>query len=360
MSTGKRMLCRLSRREFLWAGSVSLGAGAALAGPFGPTSSLFAATTFLQSKFRPESLVIILELSGGNDGLNTVIPRRNDTYYRLRPTLAIPDRSLLKLNDEVGLHPALTGMKKLWDEGELAIIQGCGSPNLSHNHYTARNCWHTAAPDGSDSQDWLVRFANLTNEPQPDQTSDDDANEDSVLVSDTLARTGSAVYQAGNRSNSLAVELQGIAKLIQAGSPARTFRLRLDGFDTHGRQKARHHALLSYFDKTVHAFFRELDRSGRGSNVVMMVFSEFGRKARENAGFGTDHGAAGPMFLIGRRVRAGLYGEYPSLVDLDELGDLRTTVDFRQVYATVLSEWMGCDQTHLVLGGSFPTLGIFA
>lgn len=232
----------------------------------------------------------VVELAGGNDGLNTVIPFVDDAYYRARPSLALRS-SLLDLDGRFALHPALAGVGQLYREGKVAIVHGCGYPNASRSHYRSREIWRTG-------------------------------------------RLGEAECAEG---------------WLGLSADPRLIEIRMEDFDTHTGQLERHGELLRNLDSLI----ASLQRPG----VTTLVFSEFGRRVAENSCGGTDHGAAGPMLVIGDRVKGGMYGAMPSLTDLDD-GDLKYTIDFRRVYATVLERWLGLESA-AVLGARFEPLPLF-
>lgn len=233
--------------------------------------------------------LVVVELAGGNDGLNSVIPFDDDAYYRARPTLGLRD-NLLDLDGRFALHPSLAGMGRLYRAGKVAIVHGCGYPKASRSHYRSREVWRTGRPgEAGCAKGWL----GLSADP-------------------------------------------------------RVVEIRLEDFDTHTGQLERHAELLRELD----ALIASLQRPG----VVTLVVSEFGRRVAENSCGGTDHGAAGPVLVIGEGVKGGMYGAMPSLTDLDD-GDLKYTTDFRRVYATVLEGWLGLESA-AVLGARFEALAL--
>jgi uncharacterized protein (DUF1501 family) len=367
-----------------------------------------------------DRILVVLQLAGGNDGLNTIVPYANDDYYRVRPTLGIPREQVLRLNDQIGMHPQLAGLKSLYDDGKMAIVQGVGYPNPNRSHFRSMEIWETAS--GSDQVEkygWIGRYFDNTcsGEPRPTLavTIGNEAprtirNTHAIGVSledperfrwmpgsptaetaqveqrvfeelnqpagaragalDFLQRTamnarvssdqirevarkyrGTVVYPpAGQLSQALRL----IASMIAGNLGTRVYFASLGGFDTHSGQRGTHTQLLTQLGAAVRAFHQDLQTQGNADRVLVMSFSEFGRRVAENASGGTDHGTAAPMFLFGTPVKPGLYGQQPSLADLDN-GDLKFTTDFRSVYATVLEKWLGTD-SRAVLNGSFPTL----
>lgn len=402
-----------SRRRFL---QTTLGASALLT--FAPRVPGFLARAGEAAHKRPgpdETILVVLQLSGGNDGLNSVVPFTDDAYIKARPTLHLRGNQVLKLNDELGFHPRLQAFKALHDEGLLGTLQGVGCANLSRDHDQAMRAWHVADPGETPHQTgWVGRAADVLVErpgtatpacfvggiPRPFALNAagavvtslhgprdlllQDALAESTVGStgdgtDTnplLARVSRATAEAGKQSArlrgilaadtgdgtdaypdfSFAQDLRGIAQLIQADLGTRIFFAEIGGggiggFDNHANQAGNHDALLEQLATAMAVFVRDLRRHDLLDRVLLMTFSEFGRTVAENGRHGTDHGAAGPVFLAGGGVAAGLRGEHPSLTDLDQ-GGLRHGVDFRQVYSAVLGDWLGLDATQL-LGGTF-------
>lgn len=408
--------CNMSRREMFRAGLFGLGIRGAMPTIFGTASMAVAAQAFQNREAHPERILVVAELTGGNDGLDTVAPYANDDYHRARPTLGVKKDEALKLNDEVGLHPRLEGLKSVWDDGQLAIVQGCGYPNPDRSHFSSMEFWHTATPHVAQSQGWVGRFADaywpegkpntivniavkealavqakrnapvIFYRPEEFVRAGDKAqatayrellevsntgnheldflSEVSRTASDSSVRVREAVqsYQTpvAYGSTPMALDLKKVAALIKAGFPTRVYYVSLSGFDTHASQVSGRSYLLRGLGEGLHAFQDDLKRMGRANDVAIMMFSEFGRRVEENASGGTDHGTAGPMFVIGKGVKPGLYGKHPSLKDLDSNGDLQMTTDFRRVYATMISEWMGYKNTRAILKDEYETLKIFA
>ena len=409
--------CRFcgSRRDFLTAAAGALGAGLPLL--FRQTNLAFAANAMAGVEEKhPNRILVVLELSGGNDGLNTVIPYQDDEYYRVRPTLAVSKNQVLKLSDQHGLHPNLLGWERLFKDGHMAIVHGCGYPNPNRSHFESMRFWHTGVPNAPERYGWVGRFADA-NDPQgtesyivnvaaeqsqavvsekhsavvfsnPDRFIREGSPEEAGLFRE-LARkreksgNGSldfvrAISATADQSSKfirhacaeyrskadygygpIGVTLRQIIAQVSAGSAARVYYTAFGNFDTHASQAAAQSGLFNQVGDAVHAFYHELGRIGRADDVALMMFTEFGRRVKENASFGTDHGVAGPMFVVGKHVRGGFFSKHPSLTDLDQ-GDLKMMTDFRSVYATMMKEWMGFDDTKSVLKASFPTLGVFA
>jgi uncharacterized protein (DUF1501 family) len=363
-----------------------------------------------------ETILVVVQLTGGNDGLNTVVPYNHDEYRTARPKLAIPANDILKINDMIGLHPSARGFSELLEAGKLAVVQGVGYPDPNRSHFESMDVWHTCERKGNPrSTGWLGRFLDASvasadvdapaihvgpekqplalaaeavrvpsfDTPEAFRLQDGGSPQfhDAVRAlangetgpSDPLlaylqSSTTSALaaseriaealrgYQTpiNYPESALATRLKTVAQLIDAGLKTRIYYVELDGFDTHSQQAATHAALLKQLSGAVRAFVEDVAHHGHGDRTLVMSFSEFGRRVAENASEGTDHGAAAPMFLAGSRVRAGLVGEHPSLSDLDS-GDLRFHTDFRQVYATLLERWLGWSSSS-VLGGEFKSI----
>lgn len=358
---------------------------------------------------RNQNILVVIQLSGGNDGLNTVVPYGDDAYQANRFTLRIAPSQVLKVDDHTGLHPALKGFARLLEAGKLAIVQGVGYPNPDRSHFSSMDIWQSAQQDASTrSTGWIGRYLDRTKAAhtglpalhfgsgrQPlalvgrdvqaptissladfklddagnrrlrdvvRQTSESSHDEllhflrqtalsaiaSSERVQEALRNYRTSVTYPSSR---LAQNLRTVAQLIEADLTTRIYYLSLDGFDTHANQGAAHTGLLTEFSAAIAAFIEDLTQHEHDRRVMVMTFSEFGRRVKENASRGTDHGTAAPMFLAGGAVRSGLIGKHPSLTDLED-GDLKFHTDFRQVYASVLEQWLQID-SQAVLGASF-------
>ncbi len=413
----KKQTCNCSRRDFMRAGMYGLGVSASLPLFLQQVSAAHTEGVLggIEEK-NPNRILVVLELSGGNDGLNTIVPWSDDAYYKARPTLAIKANDSLKLNDRFGLHPAMTSFESLFKDGKVAIVHGCGYPNPNLSHFTAMDWWHTAVPHGNEPFGWLGRFAD-GNKPQPVENyivnittrqsrAVASAKQSPVVFKDPkkFGRVGTdaqqkvfekfgTVYPTSNTTldflnkvsrtatagaalvrnacaeyktmvdygsdNDLTLDLKKVSGMIKAGLPTRIFYVSQGGYDTHAAQAGSQQTLLIYFADALRGFMEDLERIGRADDVAVMVFTEFGRRVNENLSRGTDHGTATPMYVVGKKIKGGFYGKMPSLTDLDD-GNLKMTTDFRAVYATMLKEWMGYDDTKSVLKGDYPSLGIFA
>jgi uncharacterized protein (DUF1501 family) len=361
---------------------------------------------------REGRVLVIIQLDGGNDGINTVVPFADEGYAKYRKTLRLPKDRLIKINDRVGLHPAMSAAGKMLEDGQLAIVQGAGYPNPSRSHFRSMAVWHSAStdPEEQNGLGWLGRGLDTT-APRPGETSalflgsgpvplavrgrrsvasaidraedfllapgadarrvlsrEEPADEltafvrrsmlDAYTTADRLAEPAQSGGSSGrNFGSPLAGQLDMVVRLLKSGVGARVFYTLQTGYDTHAGQLPSHFRLLSDLSFSLQAFLGDLKAAGLAERVVVLCFSEFGRRVEENASGGTDHGTAGPVFLAGPRVKGGLVGTTPSLLDL-EAGDLKAGLDFRRVYATILEDWLGLPARE-ALGGSFERLPLF-
>lgn len=363
-----------------------------------------------------DNILVVIQLSGGNDGLNTVVPFRDDEYRKARPTLAISADQVLKIDDQFGWHPALRGAADLLESQRLAVIQGVGYDQANRSHFESMDIWHTCQrKTDRQRQGWLGRYLesaesgddapglHLGGEAQPlalaarnvrvpsvaslerfrlragaagsietqveqlamaarPQTSDllGFVQSSTVAALDASQRVEEVVKVARSASEfpatQLGEKLQTVAKLIGAGLRTRVYYVALDGFDTHAQQAAAHAALLGQWSDALRAFLDDLAAQGNDQRVLTLTFSEFGRRVKENASEGTDHGAAAPVFLAGGRVKAGLHGPMPSLTELED-GDQKFHTDFRRVYATILDRWFAAPSAP-ILGAPYEPLDV--
>lgn len=387
------------------------------------------------------TILVVLQMAGGNDGLNMVVPFADDTYHRARPRLSLPTDQILKIDNYIGLNPKLAGLKSLYDEGHVAIVQGVGYPNPNRSHFRSTEIWQTASDaDRTLSDGWLGRYfdnccagadptvgvaigegtpqAFAAKNPtgitfsrpeqfrfrpsEPDggrmsaeemlfrQLNETAGGEEAIAAPDGasvgaingktksdlstldfLQRTAldaqlssDKILAIARKSKStvtypqgqLAASLNIIARMIGGGLPTRVYYASQGGFDTHAGQINAHQRLMTEFNDAVASFVSDLKQQGNFERVLLMTFSEFGRRVQENANGGTDHGAAAPMFVLGGAVKPGLFGKSPSLIDLDH-GDLKFNTDFRSVYGTVLDRWLKAP-SQTVLGRKFQSLAI--
>jgi uncharacterized protein (DUF1501 family) len=398
-----------SRREFLRTSTL-----VALA----PTVPAFLAETARATgPARDGRVLVVIQLDGGNDGINTVVPHADEGYARYRRALRLPKDRLLRINDEAALHPVMRDAAQLLESGRLAIVQGVGYPNPSRSHFKSMAIWHSAninipraEKDDAETRaifGWLGQALDHGRHPAdgaPDAvfvgtgalppalrsrravTSAMTRPEDSVLAlkpaaagpaaSDDLAafvrRSTLDAYATSERmaevlhardtgtrypSTGLAGRLRTIARLLKGGVGTRVFYTAQATYDTHLTQQQIHADLLGELSGALRAFLDDLAVAGMAERVLVLCFSEFGRRVQENGSQGTDHGTAGPVFLAGPMVRAGLVGQAPKLLDLED-GDLKMTVDFRRIYAAVLEDWLGLPSRQS-LAGTFEPLPLF-
>jgi uncharacterized protein (DUF1501 family) len=439
----------MNRRRFLQQtlqGSSLLG--------FGPLVPGFLAATARAAEPGKDRVLVVLEMTGGNDGLNTVIPYADDLYHRARPTIRYAKEQVLRVNDHVGLNPGLRSLEKLLSGGQVAAVLGVGYPNPDRSHFESMDIWQSADPTRKLRTGWLGRglgslhveaghipaayvgkeqlplalhgaatgvptihrdkpydleltsdvaqgFYNgrrvVPQRPFPGEAMGSTGPETpkgvaerrrliedlarlapdaadgllpfvrrsalqtyttisrlrEIMEEDLKAeRQGRRVYYPGNNGE-LARNLSLIGHMINAGFGTRVYYLALGGFDTHANQQQPHQQLLQELGDAVAGFYSQLERAGQAKRVLLMTFSEFGRRVDENGSRGTDHGAASCMFVIGPAVKGGAVGKHPSLAPADLLaGDLKHQCDFREVYATLLDGWLSCDSRN-VLGGTF-------
>jgi uncharacterized protein (DUF1501 family) len=359
-------------------------------------------------------ILVVIQLDGGNDGINTVVPFADEGYAKCRRALRLPREQLVKVNDSVGLHPAMGDAGQLLQSQRLAIVQAVGYSNPNRSHFESMAIWHTARfdPEERNGLGWLGRalddqerravgrpdcvfvggaqlpaalrgrrcVASALTRPEDfviapevkagpgsDGAAKDDlaafvrrASLDAYTTADRMAELlHSKDDGAGYPATGLAGELRLVARLIKADAGTRVYYARQSGYDTHSAQLGTHAALLGELAGAVQAFLDDLAAAKLADRVVVMTFSEFGRTVKENDSAGTDHGTAGPVLLAGPPVKPGLVGSYPSLMELDPRhGDLNMGVDFRRVYATVLGDWLGLPAQSAV-GGSFEPLPLF-
>lgn len=374
-------------------------------------------------------VLVVLQVAGGNDGLNTVVPYTDGAYYDARPGLAIPPEDVLTLDEGLGLHPSLSGVKALHDRGDAAVVLGVGYPNPNRSHFASMDVWHTASTEGWSDTGWLGRLLDATQHEQDSlwraanvgaaapkslatteafvpslasvpayvlQTDPRYPAEGERRVTDFLqlyaaqaselavqaeyggqlalvSEVGLQAYESTLQLQAatsdyepkveypdtpLARALQTAAELVTSEAGTGVVYVTTGGFDTHSAQADQHANLLQVVGDAVLAFHDDLDAHGFGDEVTMMAWTEFGRRVGQNGSSGTDHGTAGPLFLFGGAVKGGLHGEQPSVADLDDNGDLKFSVDFRSVYASVASELFDTDPAD-VLDGKYAELSLF-
>jgi uncharacterized protein (DUF1501 family) len=361
-------------------------------------------------------ILVVLELSGGNDGLNTLVPYADDAYYRHRPSIGIRADKLRKIDDHYGFSPGMVGFERLYKDGRLAVVHGCGYDQPSFSHFTSMAYWHTAAPNSGGEYGWVGRLADgldpakkngnllvnidetqslavrsrehtpvVFDDPEKfvrkgfyqerevfEQIADaaDHVNPSQKFLLDVarsaqdasvLVREAWARYKTPVDYGVFPVNLKKVAALVDAGLPTRLYYVayRYNAFDTHVHQSDVHARQLTYVSDAVQAFLKDMERIGRADDVTILIFSEFGRRVPENTSLGTDHGTANYMFLAGKQVKGGHYGKPVSLTELDPGDNLIHTADFRRVYATAIEGWMGYRDSAALLGGRFETFPVF-
>jgi uncharacterized protein (DUF1501 family) len=395
---------------------------------------------------KDSTILVVLQMAGGNDGLNTVVPYANDLYHKARPKIGQSADKIIKLNDDLGFNGALTGFKNLYDSGNLAVVQGVGYPNPNRSHFRATEIWQTASDsDKIEKYGWLGRYfdnactgadptvgvtiggqlpeaffakkpmgiclnnpqnyrfmsnGSATEEsykklnelemsaPAPDGgpsmvTDENSGGSISSLAAgmpmqggkaiDFIERTALDAQMSSDKIRAIAAKVQSqatypgsqlgnslklVAKLIGGGLPTRVYYVSQGGYDTHTNQVNSQTRLLQDLGDSTKSFVADMKAQGNMQRVLVMTFSEFGRRVNENANGGTDHGAAAPMFIVGDKVKAGLLGKYPSLAPQDLFeGDIKYNVDFRNVYASVLENWLKTKSAP-ILGKQFEPLAL--
>ena len=388
---------------------------------------------------KDSTILVVLQMAGGNDGINTVVPYANDFYRKARPRIGLAGEKVIKLNDDIGFNAALSGFKNLYDTGNLAVVQGVGYPNPNRSHFRSTEIWQTAsASDRIEKYGWLGRYfdnacagADPTvgvaigsqlpqaffakqpngiclnnpqnyrfmsngaateesykklNELEMSSAMPDDKNSGGSIgslaagmpmqggsVVDFISRTALDAQMSSEKVREIAARVQTqatypgsqlgtslklVAKLIGGGLPTRVYYVSQGGYDTHTNQIGTQARLLQDLGDATKAFVEDMKAQGNMQRVLVMTFSEFGRRVSENANGGTDHGAAAPMFIVGNKVKAGLLGKYPSLAPQDLYqGDIKYNVDFRNVYAAVLENWLKTKSAP-ILGKQFEPLPV--
>jgi len=363
-----------------------------------------------------DTVLVVCQFSGGNDGLNTIIPYADKLYYQMRPTIGIPDSQVIKLNESMGLHPSLAPLGELYKQGKVAIVQNVGYPQPNRSHFKSMDIWQSASPDSKLKYGWIGRHMDfeLTHGPTNPvyalglstdkplalagksasvpcfasladiqaMIGDPDAERMLRAIQGADAKGGSpeSVVQQANRTaldamdilatqitkytpkqtygnDPFGVGFKQIAQLIATSPKTRIVYFSTGGFDTHARQLDQQGKLLGNFANAISSFQNEMEACGRADKVIVLCFSEFGRRVQENGSQGTDHGAAAPMLLIGKKVKGGFHGANPDLANLMQ-GDIAYKIDFRQVYASTLDQWIGGDSA-VVLGQQFEHLPVY-
>jgi uncharacterized protein (DUF1501 family) len=419
MSKDQVGINQLERRDFLRHGLI-FGAGAtALAAGYAAVPDAFARAVYAAKAegVNNDNVLVMIQLAGGNDHLRTVIPINDPKLHDLRPQLAAASVPMaLPLNGSFGLNQSMPGIKALWDQGKVAVVEGVGYPNPSFSHFESIRVWETADPTRRQVEGWLGKTltknydslghpltacaCGTTNIPGALRdthstvsvidrsksfgftggskienaagalwkgtpgiygalfdTAISTAQQTIASVRTAVSKQGMVKYTDNVKlvypsKNELGAALQLAASLITSGSGVKLLHVTLGGFDTHQTELDRHNDLMGYLDQSVAAFYQDLSLRGMADKVLVATWSEFSRRPQENASGGTDHGAAGAMLLIGNPVQGGFYGQTPSLANLDGGGNLKYTVDFRSVYQEILNTHLGADAKE-ILGQTF-------
>jgi len=411
----------MTRRAMIRDGLLAVSAGMIMPSVFARAvraASNAAQEGAISAQAAQQKTLIVVQLAGGNDGLNTIVPYTDGTYYQARPTLAIKPSDVIRLNSRLGMHPALKALSPLWTAGKLAVVEGVGYPNPNLSHFASMDIWQTLDLSGQGAQGWLGKYvAGLVDKqghpfeslaagttlpvalkalnadvpvvasPQSYRLLPDPAQPE-IRVTDAriqallklyntypqsapyaalLDATAQGAMQGAKTLHDVASQykpaatypntnfargLQVLAEVIVQGLGLRVGYVTLGGFDTHGEQASTQQQRLLELAEGLAAFYADLEGHDAADNVVVMTWSEFGRRVEENASAGTDHGTAAPLFVLGKSVQGAIYGEPPDLNHLDSAGNLLYTTDFRSVYATVLERWLGAPAS-AILGGSF-------
>jgi len=398
----------LSRRTFM-----GVAIGSSLPGIF--RTAAWAAPASNQAGGE-QTVLVLLQLTGGNDGLNTVIPFRDHDYLMARPQLKQPASQVLKLNEDLALHPKAKGLSELFQSQQLALIQGVGYPQPNRSHFESMDLWHTTTTDRNEKYGWLgkaapklgaagvclqigddtaplcltgstgpapalqslkeyqLKVAENGDAPKKRQVIESLAGANTAKsgsLAELLRKNAQETYRSAASlrdvsqkamsntsfpSTGLGTRLKLISSLIAAGVSERIYFTSLGGFDTHAEQLPAHGRLMDELAGSLAAFQADLKATGQARRVVTLVYSEFGRRVKENGSAGTDHGAAGPVFLIGEGVQPGIHGAHPSLTDLDD-GDLKFHTDFRSIYAALLDDWLKVPSPGIIQG-TYPKLSL--
>jgi uncharacterized protein (DUF1501 family) len=402
----------MSRRQFLITSGVVSGAALA-AGATGCSFHHLVAAGKKTPLAVGTKILVLVTMYGGNDGLNTVIPYTDKAYYAGRPDLAYEQADVLPLADDLGLNPSMTGFKKLYDAGQLAVVRGVGYPNADRSHFRSMSIWQTGSPDTPQATGWLGRWLDANGAdpllavnvgpvlppllagqkcagaalPSAGGVTLPDGSYGSGLraldavstasqpLMQRVAQSGTDLFRvattfgptlaspapapggkaASGGANDIAGQLDLVARCIAANAPTRVYSVQLGGFDTHADEKGTQSQLLGQLDAAVSGFLTKVAAGPHGNDVVVTLYSEFGRRVAANGSLGTDHGTASNVFVAGASVKGGMFGDQPSLTDLS-MDDLKYNVDFRAVYATLLEGVLAADPGQVLGSGSFPRL----
>ncbi len=394
----------ISRRDFLKNG---LGVMTICLTPAQILAAAAQAANFAPRQAGKSKILVVVQMSGGNDGLNMVVPYGMGAYYQARPTLGIQPDKVLQLNGQLGLNPNMTGLCDLYKQGKVALLQAVGYPNPNRSHFRSIEIWQTAQPDRIGDTGWLGRYLDLSASGKPDNifaavnveptlpktlastkvmvpsvsnVFDFRFRTDPQYIQDRkaqvaafneiyesfslkrphvalLRKTGVDANRASDYLQQIVRQYKGdvkypdgsfgnglkfISQMIAGNVDSKVFTVNLDGFDTHTNQARTQNGLLKQLSEGISAFYADLAAHNVQNDVIILCFSEFGRRVAENGGHGTDHGTAEPVFVIGNSVRGGIFGDHASLSNLDQ-GDLKYKIDFRSIYASLLERWLGAD-----------------
>lgn len=413
----------LSRRDFVRGGVALVSIGTTAQSLLKGAVAFAAQNSAYVADPNNKKILVLVQLAGGNDGLNTLVPSADPAYRSSRTTLAVPEADILPLAEGFGLHPSLVGMKGLWDAGKLAVVRGVGYPGQNYSHFKSMAIWQAGDPRLELQNGWLGRTLEQMESEEHDpflgfkvgsstpaelrtpnvavvsvrnpedygvkvggQLSDPAHARTATMLKlyeqypssspygvllETTAETAissSLMFQEAAKLYSPAVEypdssfgsgLSVLAEAIVGGLGMRVGHITLGGFDTHNNQLAEHTALMETLDAGLTAFYQDLAAHGKADDVLVLTWSEFGRRVQQNANGGTDHGAGSVLFALGNGVQQGLYGDAPDLGALVDNGNVPYTTDFRRVYATVIERWLGVPHEAL-LGQQWETLGFLA
>lgn len=398
----------MNRREFLGLSIKTMAA-------FGLTPLLLNsfAEQYVQAEAVPskDPVLVVIQLTGGNDGLNTIVPYGIGAYYDNRPTIGYKQNEVLPIDNKIGFQKSLTGLSKIYADNKLAIIQNVGYADSSRSHFEAQEIWQTASPTRIESTGWVGRYADIANTNKDPlfalvvgaTTKALDANNlrypriddprafkyvmhaaaNEVALRNAVIEKmytkfdkGLSALNASSRLTSLSKfqntsslypskygfsqKLSFIAQCIGSALPTKTYVTELEGgFDEHESERYSHANVLSTLDQNIYAFYQDLKQQNLLDRVTVVIYSEFGRRVRENASGGTDHGTANPVLLFGGKVKGGLYGDLPNFNNLDAYGDFKYGIDFRSVFGTLSESWMGVPAKNIMFGKTYETLPIF-
>lgn len=358
----------------------------------------------LDSAIATGKKLVIIQLSGGNDGLNTIVPFRNDIYYKKRPSLAQQKSNLIGITDEIGFHESLIAHSDLYNNGELCVVNNVGYPNPNRSHFRATDIWHTASDANEYLQlGWIGRYLDVSNSKSLDAIEVDDTlslmlkgeetdgiatknpnlffrstqapyfkkvveHHDDAHLSEhnlgylyktmvTASSSAKYIYETSKTFTSnttypntgFSKQLKQVAQFINSGLQTKVYYASLGGFDTHANQINKQKRLLNVYDEAISAFVKDLKQQDSFKDTLILTFSEFGRRVQQNAANGTDHGTANQVFLIGNQLKKqGFYNSMPNLNNLDENGDLKYDIDFREIYTSVLNNWLDIDAKKVI------------